>query len=622
MAIKTEEEFISLVRKAEKEAQNRPKLYLFKLALFACFGYAVILLTLTTLLGLTGGLILLAIFSTGIFLLLVKKKLIFVLGFAIWVLIKALWVKLPAPTGYSLKRKDFPALFKELDSLSKQLDAIKVHEVILDRSYNAAVVQHPRLGVLGWNKNYLILGYQLLMGLSPEQMRAVLAHEFGHLSGNHSRFSGWIYRNRISWARVMDAFSNEHSWGGSMMRKFFNWYSPKFDAYSFALARSNEYEADAISAQLTSANIAGQALLNAYVAAPYVEQHYWDDFFKQADHYAKPQTPPLEGLQAFLQSTSINKEDIKEHLNTALNAETHYADTHPCLSDRLKALGDTQKFQLMTSFEVSAAQAWLGNKNSDVLSDFDQKWWQETQERWESRFTYSQESLKALSEFDECIAEELSDDNLWKFAYLTQEFRSLEQAQPLLQIYQSRYPKNSDAAYYIARYQMGHDLEAAMLQFKIARHDPRLIEACAHLGFNLLMSHNQEQEASQWWQECVSINQVFNEAKEERASVTIRDTLNEPSKDQQPLLENLIEQLKAHKRVKKVWIAEKAVSHYKDDPVYIVAFTLRGLAFSYDKAEDELRNAIRHSASVFIVAKSGTHKKLAKKVIKSGKRVI
>jgi Zn-dependent protease with chaperone function len=498
MAINTEEEFISLVHKAENEAQNRPKLYLFKLALFACFGYAVILLTLTTLLGLTGVLILLAVFSTGLFLLLVKKKLIFVLGFAIWVLLKALWVKLPAPSGYNLKRKDFPALFKELDTLSKQLNAIKVHTVILDRSYNAAVVQHPRLGVLGWNKNYLILGYQLLMGLSPEQMKAVLAHEFGHLSGNHSRFSGWIYRNRISWARVMSAFSHEHSWGGSMMRKFFNWYSPKFDAYSFALARSNEYEADAISAKLTSANIAGQALLNAYVAAPYVEQHYWDDFFKQADHYAKPQTPPLEGLQAFLQSTCIDKEDIKEHLNTALNTETHYADTHPCLSDRLKALGDTQKFQLMTSFEVSAAQAWLGNKNSDVLSDFDQEWWQETQERWESRFTYSQESLKALSEFDECIAEELSDDDLWKFAYLTQEFRSLEQAQPLFQIYQSRYPKDSDAAYYIARYQMGHDLEAAMLQFKIARHDPRLIEACAHLGFNLLMSHNQEQEASQW----------------------------------------------------------------------------------------------------------------------------
>ena len=49
-----------------------------------------------------------------------------------------------------IKRSDFPKLFAEIDSLSSELDSLRIHEVILDQNLNAAVVQHPRLGVLGW----------------------------------------------------------------------------------------------------------------------------------------------------------------------------------------------------------------------------------------------------------------------------------------------------------------------------------------------------------------------------------------------------------------------------------------------------------------------------------------
>lgn len=51
-----------------------------------------------------------------------------------------LWVKFTPPQGYTLTRKEFPALFSELDELSKRLQALKIHEVILDKSLNAAVV--------------------------------------------------------------------------------------------------------------------------------------------------------------------------------------------------------------------------------------------------------------------------------------------------------------------------------------------------------------------------------------------------------------------------------------------------------------------------------------------------
>lgn len=283
------------------------------------------------------------------------------MGAGIWILLRALWVKFTPPQGYSLKRRQFPQLFAELDKLSKQLDSLRIHEVILDRNLNASVVQHPRLGILGWHKNYLILGYQLLLTFSPEEMRSVLAHEFGHLSGNHSRFSGWIYRVRISWLRVMSAFDGVDSWGGKIMGKFFDWYSPQFEAYSFALARNNEYEADAIAAELTSPEIATRALVNVHATAPYVDQQYWEQYFKYADQQEHPPYTPFTGLARFLVDNPMAREVMLEHIKTSMEVETHYADTHPSLKDRVRALNAAP--QLPATPEKNAADAWLGELN-------------------------------------------------------------------------------------------------------------------------------------------------------------------------------------------------------------------------------------------------------------------
>jgi hypothetical protein len=87
------------------------------------------------------------------------------------------------------------------------LKSLKIHEVILDRSLNAAVLQHPRLGVLGWHKNYLFLGYQLMLALSPEEMRSVLAAVRGLLLrvGAQQRIHSRRHRSGADLARQGDA---------------------------------------------------------------------------------------------------------------------------------------------------------------------------------------------------------------------------------------------------------------------------------------------------------------------------------------------------------------------------------------------------------------------------------
>ena len=275
MAVLTEENFVELVQKAEKDAEQNINAYKIRLALFALLGYAVIFTVLVLLLALVGGIVAIALISSSLAILLIKKKLIFVILLAIWTFLKALWIKFDLPEGYILKRKEYPELFAEIDDITKALEPLKIHQVILDERLNAAVIQHPKFGVLGGQQNTLFLGLQLLLALSPQEMRSVLAHEFGHISGNHSSFSGWIYRIRLTWHRVMVTFESSNSVGAVLMRCFFEWYAPRFSAYSFALARNNEYEADKVSAKLTSPDIAAKALVNVHATAPYIEEKFW-----------------------------------------------------------------------------------------------------------------------------------------------------------------------------------------------------------------------------------------------------------------------------------------------------------------------------------------------------------
>lgn len=189
----TLDEFKTLVRRAEVDIAQRPRAYRLRLFGLAALGYGVVFGLGAIAITLLGGSIALAFYSTAWVMLLIQKKLIFALVAILWVLFKALWIRIEPPQGVELQRQDFPVLFAELDQLRAALRAPRLQRVLLTPQLNAAVVRTPRLGVLGWHRNTLVLGIELLMVLSPSEAKAVLAHELGHLSGRHNRFSAWIY---------------------------------------------------------------------------------------------------------------------------------------------------------------------------------------------------------------------------------------------------------------------------------------------------------------------------------------------------------------------------------------------------------------------------------------------
>jgi len=100
----------------------------------------------------------------------------------------------------------------------------------------------------------------------------------------------------------------------------------------------DEYEADRCAVELTGEQNAAEALINVEVKARFLERYFWSSIYKQVEIEIEPPTMTYISMQQAL-SQRIHQEITSSYLMEALTKKTNNADTHPCLKDRLKALG-------------------------------------------------------------------------------------------------------------------------------------------------------------------------------------------------------------------------------------------------------------------------------------------
>jgi Zn-dependent protease with chaperone function len=189
-------DFRRMVAEYEHTSRHDPRRFALVTAGLAAFGYASILgalgLSIVVLKWGVGRLVE-GRFNLGLLILMVGCASL------LWSLIGALWARQQAPEGVAITREQAPRLFDLIEKVRRKSGAPAPDVVLLDGELNAAILQQPRLGLLGWHRNTLILGLPMLMALSVKQLAAVIAHEFGHLQGAHGKLGAWVYRTRRSW---------------------------------------------------------------------------------------------------------------------------------------------------------------------------------------------------------------------------------------------------------------------------------------------------------------------------------------------------------------------------------------------------------------------------------------
>lgn len=230
-----------------------------------------------------------------------------------------------------------PELFAELRAVALAVGEPVPPAVYLDPEVNASVAEISD-GPLRGRRRIMVLGLPLLAALTPLQLRAVIAHEYGHYIGGDTRFSAWIWRTRVAVLKTVHALDNEDSWFQRVIvRVPFLLYAKLFMRLTNAISRRAEFAADQVAARVAGAEAQAQTLRAVAAAAP-AYSAYWDgDVAYALENGHRP--PITAGFQRFL-----DDHEIRAQVDTILAAEiaegeTNPYDSHPTLADRLRAIG-------------------------------------------------------------------------------------------------------------------------------------------------------------------------------------------------------------------------------------------------------------------------------------------
>lgn len=418
-------DFVHLVRISEHASAENSRAYRRSVAAFAALGYAWVLGCLglgAALVAWVAPQLLNGRFRIGLVLLLLTALGLF------WTSLRALWIRLDGPGGAEITALEAPALFEALERIRRKIKGPLIHHVTLNDEFNASIQQLPRYGLLGGAVNHLTIGLPLLLALDRQRFLAVLAHEYGHLRGDHGRFAAWIYRTRLAWMRLHQGLQGDADPVSLATQSFMRWYFPRFAAKTFALARQDEYEADRIAGKLLGRDVAAAALTEIEVRGAWLQTEFW------ARHWSKAADNPLPvGPYHSLRRRLARMPDAvfaNDALRQALKRISSVDDTHPGLRDRIEAL---ETPPILPEWSRGGAFDLLGQDAKRWLDYFDKQWCREHASEWKLHHAWLTRVRERVQVLNAGMAQANADE-LVELARLTRHLDPRARLRPLYEL--------------------------------------------------------------------------------------------------------------------------------------------------------------------------------------------
>lgn len=385
-----------------------PRALVRSVLIFACLGYAALIVTVLALVAAMAGLLVVAAEAH------VGSLIIWALVLAglMWTVLAAAFQPMPVPQGQEIDRSDAPRLFDLLDAVRAATEGPELHRVVVTSDLNAAIVQVSRPGLVFGARNHMVIGLPLLGALTPQEATAVLAHEYGHLRGAHGRIGAFIHRSRITWLVLLERLEEREARSAVVARAFVAWYAPRLAARSMTLARTQEYEADRAAARATSPADIARSLLRLHIAERFVDETFWTSLAKLVEDVAEP---PAHILSAATRAASEASgwPEAQTAARAALAEPADPRDVHPSLAQRLAALGVGEPETVAAVLEApgeTALQRFLGAGAAPLLSWMDGEWTSANAQAWRARHAELVAARARVAEIDALPAGERGPD--------------------------------------------------------------------------------------------------------------------------------------------------------------------------------------------------------------------
>lgn len=245
-----------------------------------------------------------------------------------------LWSILPridrfTPPGPELLPETHPELFAQVRDVAASVGQAMPAEVYLVSDVNAWVSQRGGLMGIG-SRRVMGLGLPLLQILTVSELRAILAHEFGHYHGGDTMLGPWVYKTRGMIVRTV------HGLGESFLRMPFLWYGKMFLRITHAVSRRQEYAADELASRAIGARPLTSALRTVHAAASAFDPYWGNEVLPALNAGYRPAL--ATGYARFLEAKPV-AEIVARSLDEEIKSgQSDPYDTHPALRDRIAAI--------------------------------------------------------------------------------------------------------------------------------------------------------------------------------------------------------------------------------------------------------------------------------------------
>ena len=569
-----EKEFVSLVERLEIYAQKHPAAYKFRVAVLAALGYLILVGSAVGVILFSGVLIFVMANVASIA---VLYLLLIPIGAGTLVL-RSMWVEFPKPEGYELRSFEAPRLFEMLNRIRNATKGPELHHVLLTPDLNAAIIQRPRWGIFGRYENYLVVGLPLLHALSPDEVRAVIAHEFGHLSRKHGAASGWIYRVRQTWIQVLVNMQGRRN-GAAFFYQLYKWYAPYFSAYSFVLSRAKEFEADRFAVVLAGKQNAARALIKTELKQRALDEEFWPTFFGGAETQSDVPQDVFIALLAWMREP-VTSESAQRWFAQSLTHTHHYTDSHPALGDRLEAVGykDVRLIADLDLFDKNSSQYgdeyFLKRVPSDLIDSWNADSRENLGERWEALHKAYADSKRGLANLGaKAQIRELTLDERLDQAKLMARVHGKAAIIPQLQEILAIEPDHATANFVLGEALLEKGDEAGIKYIERTMEiDVYSVPVGCETIFQFLAGKRRQVEGEKYRSRAKIHQEKLERAHEERN--TIKETDRFKSHGVAPdVLMALRKQLARYSDLASAHLVQKVVKNFPEKPSYVLGIT-------------------------------------------------
>ena len=233
------------------------------------------------------------------------------------------------PLGLPVDTRSEPRLTALVSEIAEAMDTKRPDEIYLTPDVNAFVYEHGRLLGLIRSKRVMGIGLALIDAVRVDELRAILAHEFGHYVGGDTHLGGVVYRARASLGRTVENL------GGGPLRHVFLAYARFFLRLTQKMSRDQELAADAASVRIAGRE-AHTSALRSVVGSGAAFDAFMEEFVVPLWQESRFPDNLYAGFRSFIADPD-RRAQVTGYVDVVSDREDEYG-SHPSLRRRLESV--------------------------------------------------------------------------------------------------------------------------------------------------------------------------------------------------------------------------------------------------------------------------------------------